>query len=112
MTTHDAPASAPPADPARRPGAGRPMLIFLVTVVVLAGAGFVFKLVEFIATFQEDPSQSFALMPVVTYLAVAAGFFCLLSWSVLSGHFRDMEAPKYDMLEREKELDREDAEAA
>ena len=83
----------------------RTMLVFLIFVVILSGLGFLFKLVEFIATFDEDPSQSFALMPVVTYLTVASGFFCLLIWSILGGHFRNIEQAKYDMLENEKKLD-------
>jgi hypothetical protein len=82
------------------------MVWFLLAVVVLAGAGFVYKLVEFMATLKEDPSQSFALMPIVTYLCVAAGFFCLLLWAALSGHFRNVESVKERMLENERELDR------
>ena len=94
-----------------RPGAtSRAMLIFLVTVIALAGAGFVFKLVEFIHTMQADASESFALMPVVTYLCVASGFFCLLLWSVFGGHFREMEKPKHAMLANEQDLDRREDE--
>jgi nitrogen fixation-related uncharacterized protein len=43
---------------------------------------------------------------VVNYLLASLGFFCLLMWAALNGMFRDLEQPKYNMLENERELDR------
>ena len=40
------------------------------------------------------------------YLLASLGFFCLLMWAALNGMFRDLEQPKYNMLENERELDR------
>jgi hypothetical protein len=31
---------------------------------------------------------------------------CLLVWATRNGMFRNIEKPKYDMLDREEELDR------
>lgn len=95
---------APSARPRER--APRWLLALFLAVVVLAGAGFVFKLAEFARTLRESADVSFALMPIVTYLAVATGFFLLLAWAALGGHFRDLEGPKHFMLENERELDR------
>ena len=52
-----------------------------------------------------DALASF-LIPVLNYLLVAAGFFCLFFWAYAKGHFRDIEGPKYRMLELEREYDR------
>lgn len=76
-----------------------------VIVVVAAAFGFVFKMVEFARTLRDSPDVSFALMPIVTYLVVAGGFFFLLAWSFFSGHYKDVEAPKHFLLSNERELD-------
>ncbi|MBM4016275.1 MAG: hypothetical protein FJ293_15105 [Planctomycetes bacterium] len=91
-----------PPIPERAP---RWLLISFVVVIAIAGCGFLFKLAEFAQTLEATPDVSFALMPMVTYLAVAAGFFCLLGWATLSGHWKDLEAPKRFHLENEAELD-------
>lgn len=93
------------APPGPRDQAPRWLLVTFVVVVGLAGCGFVFKFVEFGQTLTASPDVSFALMPMVTYLAVAAGFFCLLAWATLSGHWKDLEAPKRFHLENEAALD-------
>jgi hypothetical protein len=85
--------------------APRWLLRLFVVVVLGAGGGFAFKLVEFAQTLRAGPDVSFALMPIVTYLVVAAGFFCLLAWATLGGHFRDLESPKHFLLENERALD-------
>jgi nitrogen fixation-related uncharacterized protein len=76
-----------------------------VIVVVAAGVGFVIKMVEFAKTLHDAPEVSFALMPIVTYLVVAGGFFFLLAWSFFSGHYKDVEGPKHFLLSNERELD-------
>ncbi len=85
--------------------APRWLLITFIVVVGIAGYGFLFKLVEFAHTLNAAPDVSFALMPMVTYLAVAAGFFCLLGWATLTGQWKDIEGPKRWMLENEAALD-------
>jgi hypothetical protein len=89
--------------PAQR--APRWLLWTFGAVVAAAGGGFIFKLVEFSQTLRASPEVSFALLPIVTYLTVAAGFFCLLLWAALGRHFRDLEGPKHFMLENERALD-------
>lgn len=91
-----------PRIPDRAP---RWLIVAFVAVVAIAGCGFLFKLTEFAQTLQAAPEVSFALMPMVTYLAVAAGFFCLLAWATLGGQWKDIEAPKRFHLENEALLD-------
>jgi hypothetical protein len=85
--------------------APRWLLWTFIAVVACAGCGFVFKLIEFGHTLHASPDVSFALMPIITYLVVAAGFFCLLTWATLGGHFKDIEGAKHFMLENERALD-------
>lgn len=80
--------------------------IMAVAIVVPAAIGFGTKFVYFVRTLRTDASGSFAIVPMVNYLAVAAGFFCLLIWAAFRGMFRDIEGPKYTLLEREDRLDR------
>jgi nitrogen fixation-related uncharacterized protein len=88
--------------------------IFSVAMVLTAGTAFVFKLIEFIHTALLPGPMAFAsfLIPVLNYLIVAAGFALLFLWAYFSGHFRDLEGPKYRMLEMQEEIDRQEALAA
>jgi nitrogen fixation-related uncharacterized protein len=76
---------------------------------VIAALTFAFKIVEFIWTLDSPEAPGFAVVPVITYFIVAAGYVLLFTWSYLNGQFANMERPKSTLLEREKELDREDA---
>lgn len=76
--------------------------------ILTAGAGFLFKLTEFIKVAQNKDAESFAIVPVATYFCVTAGFICLFIWNYLRGGFHDVEAPKYEMLRRHEEIDRHD----
>ena len=73
-------------------------------VGVTAAAGFGVKLFEFTKSFLTGET-SFALPGLTVYLFVACGFACLFAWATLNGQFRDVEAPKHFMLEREAALD-------
>ena len=44
----------------------------------------------------------------MNYLLASLGFFFLFCWAIYHGMFRDIEAPKYTMLENERMLDDED----
>lgn len=92
------------------PQVRRFLWIFSVTMVLLAGSGFLFKLIEFYitATTKGPGALGSFLIPVANYLLVAAGFFCLFLWAYVTGQFRDVEAPKYRMLEMQDEIDREE----
>lgn len=96
--------------------AGRPrrfIWIFGAALVLSAGTAFLFKLYEFYHTATTSGPEALGsfLIPVLNYLVVASGFFCLFLWAYLSGQFRDLEAPKYRMLERELALEALEARA-
>ena len=98
----------PPEPTAPPPQTRRFLWVFSVTMVLTAGTAFIFKLIEFFLTATREGPGALAsfLIPVLNYLMVAAGFFCLFLWAYLSGQFRDLEAPKYRMLEMQREFDR------
>ena len=89
------------------PAARRFLWAFSIAMVLVAGTGFIFKLIEFIATATSEGSDALAsfLVPVLNYLLVAAGFFCLFLWAYCNGQFRDLESAKYRMLELNTEAD-------
>ena len=99
-----------PAGPTR--GTRRFLWIFSIAMVLTAGTAFVLKLIEFVhtATTQGSEAMGSFLIPVLNYLMVAAGFGLLFLWAYFSGQFRDLEAPKYRMLEMQAEIDRDEAE--
>ena len=82
--------------------------VFSVAMILTAGSAFVMKLCDFYvtATTQGPGSLASFLIPVLNYLVVALGFACLFLWAYFSGQFRDLEAPKYRMLQMQREIDR------
>lgn len=76
------------------------ILIFFCTAVTVAGCMFFFKLFQFLKTIRKDELAGFAFDPIIVYGVVAVGFLFMLAWAFLSGQFRDVESPKYEMLER------------
>lgn len=74
--------------------------------VFAAGVGFVYKITEFIFTLRENDVKGFADVPVTIYFCVAAGWLLLLVWCFVSGQFKHVEQPKYDMLRMEEEYER------
>lgn len=93
----------------RGTSARRPILIFFVSAVFVAGCMFTYKLFAFLTTIRKDELAGFAFDPIVIYGIVAFGFFCMLLWAFLTGQFRDIERPKYEMLERFDEQERAEA---
>lgn len=81
-------------------------VVLAIAILGPAGYGFCEKLTLFILAVKRDLIAGFTLIPVANYLIVTAGMICLLGWAVLHGMFRNIEEPKYTMLEREEELDR------
>lgn len=49
----------------------------------------------------EASEGAFALVPILNYLLVSFGFLLLFGGAILSGMFRDIERPKFNMLENE-----------
>lgn len=78
---------------------------FAVAILVFAGFGFVYKMTEFATTIIKDDVEGFGAVAVSIYLIgiVPIAFFTL--WAVFSGKFRDIEAPKYRMLELDEEIE-------
>lgn len=82
-------------------------IILAIGILVPSLAGFATKFVEFIRFLGGTPDGAFTIAPVVNYLLATFGLLLLLVWATLNGMFRDVERPKYELLRREAELDRE-----
>lgn len=115
MIARDKPAPAPDRSrPQQTPAPGTSrrartfLWVFSTILVITAGTAFLFKLIEFFYTATTTGSDALAsfLIPVLTYLTVAAGFGCLFAWAFVRGHYRDVEGPKYRMLELQEQIDR------
>lgn len=73
---------------------------FFVAAILVAGSLFFYKLFSFMKTIKKDELAGFAFDPIMIYAFVAIGFLFMLGWAYLSGQFRDVERPKFEMLER------------
>jgi nitrogen fixation-related uncharacterized protein len=82
--------------------------VFFVLACITAGCMFCFKLHEFLRTIKRDELAGFAFDPILIYAFVAIGFFLLLAWAFLSGQFKDIERPKYEMFERLAQQERDE----
>lgn len=87
----------------------RPLVTIVLALVILVPAliGFGIKFREFLLL-AADPEGSFTLMPVLNYLMVSLGFLFLFGWAMIHGMFRDIEKPKFTMMENEELLDEEE----
>ena len=81
------------------------------TVAVLASLiivgcllGFAEKFIQLVKVVSGDPDGIFALTPIINYLLASVGFLLLFGWAAANGMFRDVEGPKYKMLETEQKL--------
>jgi hypothetical protein len=84
----------------------RLVMWFMALAVLLPSLyGFGTKFLEFIALYRGDVEGVFAISPILNYLLASLGFLCLFGWAALGGMFRDVEQPKYAMLENEARLD-------
>ena len=99
---------APSSDVGVSPRARVFLWVFSVAMIVTAGGAFIFKFFDFYLTATTQGSQALAsfIVPVLNYLIVALGFGCLFLWAYFSGQFRDVEGPKYRMLQMQQEIDR------
>jgi hypothetical protein len=88
----------------------RPERIFMWAAMIggifASGVAFVYKIAEFIFTLNESSVQGFADVPVTIYFVVASGWLCLLVWCFVTGQFKNVEEPKFEMLRREEEYER------
>jgi hypothetical protein len=85
------------------------VMLWIFGFVIVAGAlAFGWKLYEFAYDLVSEEGLRFAGSHLLTYVLVAGGFFMLLLFCFLKGHFADIEKPKYDLLESEKAYDLQD----
>ncbi len=76
-----------------------------ILILVPSVYGFGSKFIEFIKLAQTGQEGAFALAPIVNYLLASTGFFLLFFWAIGLGMFREIERPKFELLEREQRLD-------
>ena len=81
---------------------------FALLILIPSMLGFANKFREFILLYRGDVDGVFAITPILNYLLASLGFFCLFFWAIYHGMFRDIEAPKYTMLENERMLDEDE----
>jgi hypothetical protein len=81
------------------------MWVMALAVLVPSCYGFGTKFLEFVALFRGDVDGAFAISPILNYLLASVGFLLLFGWAALGGMFRDVERPKYAMMENEALLD-------
>ncbi len=80
-------------------------VVFGLIILIPSLLGFILKFGEMIALTDVVSDGGFAVTPVINYLLASTGFFFLLLWAACNGLFRDLEQPKYVMLENERKLD-------
>jgi len=81
-------------------------MLWIFGFVIVAGAlAFGWKIYEFTYDLVNEDGLRFAGSHLLTYCLVAGGFFMLLLFSFLRGHFADIEKPKYELLDTEKAND-------
>jgi hypothetical protein len=83
-------------------------IIFALVILVPSLFGFATKFREFIQIYRGEVDGVFAITPIINYLLASIGFF--FCWAIFHGMFRDIERPKYTMLENERKLDEQDGE--
>jgi len=89
------------------------LFVFALVFFVPGMLGFGEKLLLFAFTVTQKAQGvyedgRFAIIPLANYLLVFLGMLCLLAWAILGGMFRDIEGPKYTMLENERRLDEQE----
>jgi hypothetical protein len=102
------PTTARPVETKGQRRARRTMTAILGTVVTFGGLAFVYKLYEFFMDLSASEGLRFAGAHLLTYVLVAGGFLCLLAFAFLKGHFGDIEAAKFELLEKEARRDEEE----
>ena len=85
-------------------------IVFAMVILIPSLLGFANKFREFIMIFRGEVDGVFAITPIMNYLLASLGFFFLFCWAIAHGMFRDLERPKYVMLENERRLDEDEGE--
>jgi len=84
------------------------LVLFALTVAVMfvAGGAFFYKMTEFVVTMARGDVEGFGAVAVATYVVGMLPLLLLTVWAALSGHFRDVERPKFRMFEIDAEIER------
>jgi len=86
---------------------GKLISVAVITVTVAAaGLTFMFKLYEFVAASTTGILPGIVTATVLPYFFISGGFLLLAAWAWAGGHYKNIEAPKRDMLEQEAEYER------
>jgi hypothetical protein len=80
-------------------------LLLAAVILVPSLVGFGNKFLELIRIYRGDADGAFAIAPITNYILASTGFLFLFFWAAANGMFRDIEQPKYAMLENERRLD-------
>jgi hypothetical protein len=81
------------------------LAVFCTTVVLVAGSAMTYKLTEFVMTIVKDEITGFGVEALAVYVSGTLPLLFLTLWGVCAGHFRDIEKPKYRMLELDDEIE-------
>lgn len=81
-------------------------VMVVAMAVAAAGLTFMFKLYEFVAASTTGVLPGIVTATVLPYFFVSAGFLLLAGWAWAGGHYKNIEAPKRDMLLQEEEYER------
>jgi uncharacterized membrane protein YhaH (DUF805 family) len=85
------------------------VIAFATCILFVAGLGFVYKMTEFSNTIVRDDVAGFGATAIAVYLTGAIPLVMLTIWAVVTGRFRDIERPKYRVLELNDEIEAEAA---
>jgi hypothetical protein len=85
------------------------LVVFGSTVVLLAGGALVYKMTEFAMTIIKDDISGFGIVALAVYFTGMSPLLFLTLWGMCAGHFRDIERPKYRMLELDELINRNSA---
>ncbi|RME69643.1 MAG: hypothetical protein D6784_18095 [Chloroflexi bacterium] len=78
----------------------------IAVTVAAAGVTFMFKLYEFVAASTTGVLPGIVTATVLPYFFISGGFLLLAAWAWAGGHYKNIEAPKRDMLVQEAEYER------
>jgi hypothetical protein len=81
------------------------LIVFCTAVVVIAGSAMVYKMTEFTMTIIKDDISGFGVVALAVYFTGMLPLLFLTLWGICAGHFRDIEGPKYRMLELDDEIE-------
>ena len=89
---------------------GKGVVLFAMTIAVMsiAGGAFFYKMTEFAVTMARGDIEGFGAVSVATYVIGMLPLMFLTVWAVLTGRFRDIERPKFRVLELDDEITREE----